>query len=219
MRTAEGSVDLHSHLFMHEGMGVLMRGAFDDPARSMNWNTRLQTRISKENLEKSKLRIVVVSYYAHPILKLGNVRESILRQIEMTENFVKENPNWVIASSSSEARAALKVGKHVFVFSLETARGTLDISEDRKLFLDEKKISIVTPFHLSPDRYGSPSLYYRVGIVNTPIEWFQSWSQDLVDRNGINVNPSGVWGEGRKLIAELVGRKVWIDFLHAFDRA
>lgn len=216
---AVASIDLHTHLFMHEGMGPLMRGGFDDRAGAEDWTTRVKTRISRESLGSSGLRIVVISYYAHPIIQMGKVRESILRQIQETERFAKANPDWVIAANAVDARKALKAGKRVLVLSLETAKGTLDTPEDRKLFIDEKKISIVTPFHLSPDRNGSPALMYKAGILNAPWEWLKSWIQDHVDRDGITLNVDGVWSAGRALVEDLVSKKVWIDLSHAPDRA
>ncbi len=197
-----------------------MRAGFDDRTRSESWKSRTRTRITSDNLDSSQLKVIVVSLYAHPIIRWGDkFQVSILKQIERLEDYVRDHPKWIIASTAGEARAALKQGKRVFILSLETAKGTLDSEEDRRIFIDQKKIAIVTPFHLSPDRYGSPALYSHIAILNTPWEWFKSWTQDHKDKNGNYVNFGGVTDAGRDLVRDLVKRKVWIDLAHSTDRA
>jgi microsomal dipeptidase-like Zn-dependent dipeptidase len=215
------SIDLHSHVFMKDGMSFLLRGDFDEPTRSKDARSFLSTKFTRESLEPSGLRLVVVSIYAHPILKWGSQKESLLREVSRLEEFVAKNPKWVIASEPWEARAALATGKKVFVLSLETAADIVETKADQDLFIDEKKIRIVTFMHLSPDRLGrGVSLWPGIGIFNAPLENIEAWITKARDAvTGVYVNPYGLSDYGKTVLESLVKRRVWIDLAHASDRA
>ncbi len=206
---------------MKDGVGPILRGDIDEAPLAGGPNSRLSTKFTKSSLDASGLKLIVLSFYAHPILTLGAVRESLVRQIESAERFVAENPGWVIASEPSEARTALGAGKRVFVLSIETAGGVLETEEDRALFVDRKKVRIVTFMHLSPDRLGrGVALWPGAGVLNSPLENLQAWISKSTDPvSGAYVNPHGLSAFGKTTLEALVKNRVWIDLAHASDRA
>jgi microsomal dipeptidase-like Zn-dependent dipeptidase len=219
---------------MKDGNPVLVRGRFDEPTRSDSPRDRLQSKMTRASLDPSGLRLVVVSFYAHPVLARFSgsvaqaldpsrnvVRESLLRQIGGAERFVAENPGWVVASEPRTARAALAAGKRVLVYSIETAEGAFDTEEDRRIFIDEKKVGIVTFMHLSPDRLGrGVALMPGAAFLNAPIEWISAWMGKTTDsRTGAYLNAYGLSAFGKTVLEELVKRRVWIDLAHASDQA
>lgn len=219
--TFASTIDLHSHLFMQDGMGPLLWGDFDEPAKANSASSRFRTKMTRESLDASGLKVIVVAFYAHPVLTRGSVRDSLLRQIAQAEQFVSENPDWVVAGEPSEARFALAAGKRVFVFSVETAAGAFENEADRDLFIDEKKIRIVTFMHLSPDRLGrGVALWPGLGVMNCPLEVIEAWTTQNKDPvTGAYLNPYGLTSFGKSVLEDLVRRKVWIDLAHSSDRA
>lgn len=219
--TFASTIDLHSHLFMKDGVGPLLRGKFDEPAKATSATSRFSTKMTRESLDASGLKLIVVSFYAHPVLTRGSVRDSLLRQITQAEQFVSEHPSWVIAGEPAEARSALTAGKRVFVFSVETAAGAFETEEDRDLFIREKKIRIVTLMHLSPDRLGrGVALWPGPGVLNAPLEVIESWlTQNTDPVTDAYVNPYGLSTFGKSVLENLVRRGVWIDLAHSSDRA
>jgi microsomal dipeptidase-like Zn-dependent dipeptidase len=212
---------------------VLVRGKFDEKTRSSSAGDRLKSKMTRSSLDPSGLRVVVVSFYAHPVLarlsgSFGQafassrdvVRASLLRQIAAAEKFVAENPEWVIAAEPKEARAALAAGKRVLIYSVETAEGAFDTEEDRRLFVDEKKVGIVTFMHLSPDRLGrGVALMPGPAFLNAPIEWIGAWVRKTTDPiTGAYVNANGLSEFGKTVLDELVKRRVWIDLSHSSDQ-
>jgi microsomal dipeptidase-like Zn-dependent dipeptidase len=226
-------LDLHSHLWIRDGARGIVRGMFDEPTRSSSAGDRLKSKMTRSSLDPSGLRVVVVSFYAHPVLarlsgSFGQafassravVRASLLRQIAEAEKFVAENPGWVVATEPAEARAALAAGKRVLVYSVETAEGAFDTEEDRRVFVDEKKIAIVTFMHLSPDRLGrGVALMPGPAWLNAPIEWLGAWIRKTTDPiTGAYVNANGLSAFGKTVLEELVKRRVWIDLSHSSDQ-
>jgi microsomal dipeptidase-like Zn-dependent dipeptidase len=227
-------IDLHAHLFMQEGMTFLLRGDFDEPAKAGSWTSMVSTKMTRDSLDPSGLRLVVVSLYAHPILSrfTGSpkewfsgtrepVKESLLRQIDQAERFVAGHPSWVIASEPTEARAALAAGKRVIVLSIETVEGALDDEAGRKLFVDEKRVRIATFLHLTPDRLGrGVALIPKLGMLSAPLEWISAWLGRTNDpATGAYVNAHGLSPFGKATLEALARRKVWIDLAHASDQA
>ncbi|MBC7386219.1 MAG: membrane dipeptidase [Cryobacterium sp.] len=215
------SIDLHSHLFMQEGVGPLLKGRFEDPAGAADSSSRFRTKMTKASLDASGLRLIVLSFYAHPVLTLGRVKEALVSEIADAEKFVAANPSWVIASEPKEARAALAAGKRVFVFSIETAGGVLESDEDQEFFITRKKVRLVTFMHLSPDALGrGVALWPGVGFFNAPLEYFQAWWKRSKDGStDAWVNPYGLSDKGKRVLSQLVKRHVWIDLAHASDHA
>lgn len=215
------SIDLHSHLFMKPGVGPLLRGDFDQPTKAKSPKNRYRTKMTGSSLDPSGLRLIVVSFYAHPILGWGKTQDALLREIAQLEAFVAENPDWVIAAEPSEARTALAAGKRVFVLSIETAGGILETKADQDLFIEQKKIRIVTFMHLSPDALGrGVALWPGVGIFNAPLEVIQAWFSRSVDpETGAYVNPYGLSAHGKVVLEDLAKRRVWIDHSHSSDQA
>lgn len=215
------SLDLHNHLFMKDGVGPLLQGRFDEPTGAADADSRFRTKMTRASLDASGLKLIVVSFYAHPVLTLGATRERLLGQIAEAEAFVKQNSDWVIAGEPAEARAALAAGKRVFVFSIETAAGLVETAADQDLFIGEKKIRIVTFMHLSPDALGrGVSLYPGAGFFNSPIEFIRAWISGNKDpETGAYLNPYGLSDHGKTVLRDLVQRRVWIDLAHSSDRA
>jgi hypothetical protein len=148
------TVDLHSHLFMKPGLGLLFNGSFFGPLKARGWKSRFGQQINEETLQKSQIGLMVVALYANPIFT-WTPRAAIREEIRQAELFVSRHPNeWVIARSAAQARAAINEGKRVLVLSLERASWILETEADLKEFVDEKGIRIVTLMHLIDDRFG-----------------------------------------------------------------
>ena len=61
-------VDLHSHLWMKDGVSFLLRGEFHEPVKSGSASSRAGTKMTRDSLDASGLKLIVVSLYAHPVL-------------------------------------------------------------------------------------------------------------------------------------------------------
>ena len=123
-----GTVDLHAHLFMSEGLGWLFRGSFDGVVAT-SWADRLSSKADAVTLEASGNSVVVVSLFAHPAYVL-DLRASIRRQVARARQFVRDHKGWVIARSAYDAKRQLARQKKVLVLSLEGAAGVLESRED-----------------------------------------------------------------------------------------
>ena len=212
------SVELHAHLFMKEGMSWLFRGDFEGPIRAHSWTDKLSSQTNAETLDDSGIGILVVSLYAHPFLTFS-LRDSIRRQIKLTEVFVKQHPNWIIARSSLEAHRALSQGKRILILSLEGASGILETEEDLKEFVDRDGLRIVTLLHLTDDEYGGVAFLRGFRAMASPLAWTTQLFHPLYspDDEGIQINRKGLTDRGFKLAQALLKRGIWIDLAHSSD--
>ena len=208
-------VDLHAHLFMHEGVGLSWMGSFTGPIRSEHWQDRLHSKVNAEALELSGSQLVAVALYSHPLF-LGSERNSIRRQIATAEAFVVSHPDWVIARSLPEARQAKAAGKKILIFTLEGADGILESEADLKEFIDEQGIRIVTPLHFIDDQFGGAALMPPKNAFVNPFAWIRSFFRDK-DVEGARLNDRGLTSRGEWLIRALLARGVWIDLSHSSD--
>jgi len=209
-------LDLHNHLFIDEGIpGFLYKGCFSCPIQTTSYSDLFKSKANKETLESSGLDIVVASLYAHP-LGVWDMRDSIRRQITLAKDFVNQSPGWVLARRSSEARRAILSGKRVLVLALDVASGILETKEDFEEFLVREPIAIVTPLHFIDDQFGGAALMRSFYSLVNPLSALSSWWSPTI-LEGVSINKNGLTNAGRKLIAELVARKVWIDLTHASD--
>lgn len=210
-------LDTHVHLFLDEGlMSWFYHGCFNCPLKATSWNDKFFSKANAETLENSGLRVVVASFYAHP-LKFGTLRDSIRRQISLAENFVStHHDEWVIAEDANQARAALKSGKRVMVFSLEGASGILEGEEDFREFIDQKKIRIVTLLHLTDDHLGGAAFLKGIQLFANPWAWFKSFFAPFSGEK-VRTNSRSLTDEGVGVASELIKRKVWIDLTHSSD--
>jgi microsomal dipeptidase-like Zn-dependent dipeptidase len=210
-------VDLHAHLFFHEGVGIAWWGSFTGPIRSESWRDRLKSKVNREDLIASDAKIVVVALYGHSAF-LGGARASIRRQILEAETFVHEmQPDWVIARSPQQARQALAQGRRILIFSLEGADEILETDADIQEFIQERGIRIVTPMHFAQDQFGGAALMPGFAGLASPTAWFQSWFRPLGEGQ-VRVSQQGMSERARWLIKSLLARGVWIDLSHASDR-
>ena len=201
-------------------MGIGVQGDFSDPPRSATFRDTTKSKVTLANLNASGLRIVVLSLYAHPWLnRQRSVKGSIDRQIDRAERFILENPEWVIAGSAVEARTAVAQKRKVLILSLETSAGVLDSVEDRRHFIDQRRVRIVTFLHLSPDANGSPALLRGWGMAAAPLEWIRSFFGSDHSDDGVFRNVGGLTPAGVVVLKDLVARRVWIDLAHASDRS
>ncbi|MBI2520404.1 MAG: membrane dipeptidase [Bdellovibrio sp.] len=214
-------IELHSHAFMNEGMGVLFRGDFHHPLCAHSWRCMLSSKINAESLDKSGVRIFVAALYAHPalVLKPGSswrdsVKESLRRQIKQAYDFVAKHPNWILAKNAREAQHAYNAGKKVFILSLEGSHGMFETSQDFVEFIDQAGIAIVTPIHLINNACGGAAYLrgFRKSIFTLKNFYFE-W------RNGARMNPMGLTPEGKDLIVRLMAKGVWIDLTHMSDKS
>jgi microsomal dipeptidase-like Zn-dependent dipeptidase len=203
---------------MKEGMGWLFRGKFNGPLMSDSWKTRFSSQINPESLEASGLDIVVAALYAHPLFTLS-LKDSIRRQIEQAQTFVKDHPEWVIATTPEDAKKSISEGKRVMILALEGADGILDSEEDLKEFIDRLGIRIVAPLHLTDDSLGGVAFLRGYRVLSSPIAFVKSLFQPVHDSLGVKLNPDGLSEKGKKLVEALISRKVWIDLAHSSDSA
>ncbi len=211
-------VDLHAHLFFHEGVGVSWFGSFDGPLRAQSWRDRLRSKVNAPELEASRAALVGVALYCHPLFR-GSQRDSLRRQIRAAESFVTErSESWALVRSPEEAEKAYSQGKQSLLLTLEGAQGVLETEADFEEFIDRAGIRIVTPFHFLDDAFGGAALLPGWGGLLNPWAWLKS---GLGPRGaeGVRVNPRGLTERGRQLVQGLLRRGVWIDFSHASDRA
>jgi microsomal dipeptidase-like Zn-dependent dipeptidase len=210
-------VDLHSHLFMKEGLGWGFRGSFDDKAlRASSWKDRFSNSVNEEELNQSGLALAVEALYVHPATTTS-LKDSIRAQIAHARTFVARNPAWILACSAADAREAVKAGKRVLVLSLEGASGILDDDADLDEFIDRGCIRIVTLLHMTDDRYGGAALMGSYNRLGNPLEVLRQLFGANRDDSGIRVNTRGLSEEGERLVRKLMERNVWIDLSHASD--
>ena len=208
-------IDLHSHPFMKHGIGPLFQGSFFSEAKSKSYKTLLKSNLTEQTLLESKIDILVVALYTHPILSLfsGGPKKAIDKQISEAEEFIKRNPNWIIARSADEARQALESKQRVLVLSLEGAEHVLETEEDLNYFINERGISIVTPVHLSDTHFGGAA--YMRGFRKSFLNLSKIFSP--LRSEGVKINFKGMTKKGRWLLKELIKRNVWIDLTHGSD--
>jgi membrane dipeptidase len=210
-----GGVDLHSHLSMKPALGPLFRGEIDAPLQADSWRDRLSSNVNGEALDASGLSVVVAALFSHAVLG-GDMRDQVREQIAEIQAFVRTHPRWAIVRDAAEARAHLAAGGRVIVLSLEGASGVLESEEDLVEFVDRLGIRMVTPLHLVDDRYGGAATMHGFQYLSNPLGVA---ARLLEIHEGIEKNPRGLAPLGRRLVAELLARGVWIDFTHASDAA
>ena len=211
----EGGVDLHAHVSMKPALGCLFSGHIEGPLEADSWDDRLSSKLNAATLSASGLSVVVVALFAHPVLG-GDMRAQVREQIEEVEAFTRAHPRWAIARDAAQARALLSAGRRVLVLSLEGASGVLESEEDLVEFVDRRGIRVVTPLHLVDDRYGGVATLGGSSYLGNPL----GVAARLFDaQGGIERGARGLTPLGRRLIAELLARGVWIDLTHASDAA
>lgn len=218
VKANDDGVELHAHLFMKEGMSWMFDGDFFGPLRARSWTDRFSSQANPEAMERSQLKIVVAALYAHPLFSLS-LRDSVRRQIELARRFVRENPSWVLATDPKAAAEDLAAGKRLLVLSLEGASGVLENEDDLKEFIDRGGIRIVTPLHLTDDRFGGVAFLRSWMALANPMALLRQLLGSTHDDDGVMVNDRGLTDEGRWLARELIKRHVWIDLAHASDRS
>lgn len=208
-------IDLHSHPFMKHGVGPIFNGSFFSPTTSKNYKTLLKSNLNEETLIESDIDILVVALYTHPVLALfnGGAKKAIDRQIDEAHEFIRRNPNWIIATDALQATEALNAGKRVLVLSLEGAEHVLETKEDLDYFINQRGISIVTPIHLNDTHFGGAA--YMRGFRKTFLGLTKIISP--LKSEGVKINFKGMTKKGAWLLDELIQRQVWIDLTHGSD--
>jgi microsomal dipeptidase-like Zn-dependent dipeptidase len=210
-------VDLHVHLFMEKGLGILFQGEFNGPLRSDDWSDRFSSQANPATLNASSLGLVIASLYAHPVFAPDR-KGSIRAQIAEARAFVASNPDWYLATSAPQAAAAHQAGKKVLVLSLEGASGILDSEEDLREFIDNGGIRIVTFAHLADDKMTGAAMmggYQNLGNPRGLIAALPNKRGEY----GELLNPHGLTPRGRQMVRALLARGVWIDLSHSPDSA
>lgn len=211
----EGGVDLHAHVSMKPALGCLFHGELEGPLTADSWDDRLSSKLNAAALSASGLSVVVVALFAHPVLG-GDMRAQVREQIAEVEAFARANPQWAIARDAAQARGLLEAGRRVLVLSLEGASGVIESEEDLIEFVDQRGIRIVTPLHLVDDRYGGVASLAGTSYLANPL----GVAARLFDAKGpIDRGARGLTPLGRRLLASLMARGVWIDLTHAADAA
>lgn len=210
------TLELHAHLFMKEGMGVMAKGGFNGPLEASDWTSRFGNQANPEALERSEIGIVVAALYAHPLFT-WSLRASIRRQIAIAEGFVARHPNWIIARDARQAREALTQGRRVMILALEGASGILEDEADLKEFIDEKGVRIVNLLHLTDDHFGGVAFEPGFMMLSSPWAMVSQALRPHRDPDGVRINANGLTADGREMAAELLKRHVWLDLAHASD--
>lgn len=212
------TLELHSHLFMKEGMGWLATGDFEGPLEAKDWKSLFGSQANPDSLERSEIGLVVATLYAHPLLTM-RLKDSIRNQIVQAERFVQSHPGWIIARNAAQARLALDGGKRVLVLALEGASGIIEDERDLREFVDAKGIRIVTLLHLTDDRFGGVAFLAGIKALASPWAWLTQSLSPTRDASGVRINGNGLSDEGRAMTEALLRRHVWIDLAHASDRS
>ncbi len=213
-------VDLHSHLFMNEGLTWIFRGDFfDEHLSATSWRNLFSSQANPKTLNDSDIKIMVASLYAaHPLLTPWGLREAVRRQIAQAERFVRENPEWILAKTPQATEQALKEGKRALILSLEGASGILETDQDLEEFFN-RGIRIVTLLHLKDDPLGGCALVGGcIGALINFGPWLRSqklWS----DGKLMKANPQGLTKDGIAFAKKLIQKKIWIDLSHASEES
>ena len=228
MPQAQAQLDLHAHLDMKPGMGPGLIGDFTSPIKVQQWDSRLKTKASMFSLTSDRApQLIVMSLYGHPWLSRpfhfefeNNVKAALEQEYLNIVHFVTEHSKtWSIAKSAKEARDALQNKKHVIVLSIEGAFGAFETEEDYLKWIDERGVAIVTPFHLTEDRFGGTAfMHWKVAFFNTPLSFLESvFMTGGTCLRSFCKSPMGIKPDGRTLTQNLMTHKVWIDLSHAND--
>jgi microsomal dipeptidase-like Zn-dependent dipeptidase len=225
--SARAQVDLHAHLLMKTGMGPALIGGNHAPPTARSPESRLPSRASLLSLEEETApRVVVVSLYAHPWLsrpllpgREENVARALLEEYRQLADFIHlHSERLVLVRHAAEAELALKAGKRAVVLSIEGAFGAIREENDLDRWI-ERGLSVLTPFHLTEDRFGGVALMRPVAaLFNTPF----SFLERLITSGGsclktLCKSPLGLTEEGRTLLKKLIEKQIWIDLAHAND--
>lgn len=213
---ASAEVDLHVHLTMKEGMSWLLRGDAHAPLRAESWKDRFSTRANFESMDRSGLKVVVATLFAHP-WATSDLRQALRREHESIVAYTKENPQWRIVRSASELRETLALSKRAIVLSLEGASHVLETEADLREWYDERGLRIVTYLHLTGDRLGGVSIV-KQGL-NTPGGALFSLLTASRTAEDIRTNPLGLSRRGLAWAERLIQKGFWLDLAHASDQS
>lgn len=218
LRSWAGTVELHAHLFMNDGMTWGFRGDFDGPLKAKDWRQKLSSQANPETAFASGIDIMVVTLYANALFTT-NLKNSIRRQIVRVRQFVADHPEWSLVKTPMEAREALAQGRRAMILALEGASGILETEEDLREFVDDGGIQIVTFLHLMDDSLGGVALMRGLKSLACPQGILRQKISGRVDENSVPLNPKGLTEKGRGLAQALIRRGVWIDLNHSSDAA
>lgn len=233
---AYGQIDLHAHLDMKPGLGILLQGSFSEAPRANHWSDRIHTKVSASLLaaltKETRPKLIVATLYGHPYLgysfardglrfnRKNNVRNGVEAEYRNLSAFVRDHSaDFAFAKNAGEARAILKQGKTVIVLSLEGAWGTLDSTQDIHRWVDERGLAIVTPVHLTPDELGGNALMSAFwSLANSTMDFLRS----VIATRGDCLKTyckslEGLSAKGNQIVDELMYRNVWLDLAHAND--
>ena len=213
---ARAEVDLHVHLTMKEGMSWLLQGDATTPLRADSWKDRFSTRANFESMDRSGLKVVVATLFAHP-WATSDLRQGLRREHESIIAFTRAHPHWQIVRSPSELRETLASGRRAIVLSLEGASHVLETEADLTEWYDERGLRIVTYLHLTGDRLGGVSIV-KQGI-NTPLGALLSLFSSKSADEDIRTNPLGLTARGRAWAERLIQKGFWLDLAHSSDQS
>ena len=223
-------LDLHGHYDLKPGIGPLLTGDFYRPALSRKWTARRATKASALTLlSLKKPSLLVLSFYAHPLLSFFEIshregspedwmRQALDLEYAHVSEFARTHANrFEIAKNAAQAEKILAQGKTALILSIEGADGILETEQDLKLWIDERGVAMVTPFHLTEDHLGGTALMPGIlGFANSPLDFIKSaWISGGSCLKNFCRSTMGIKPDGRILIERLMNRKVWIDLAHA----
>lgn len=224
---SHAQLDLHAHLDLKPGVGMILRGDFNSPPYASSWESKHSTKATSHSLTAFESPpLIVMSFYGHPFFSnplrfdwKQNVQDANELQYQHLVEFVRTHPLFAIAKTPTEAENLISDKRIPIVLSIEGAYGTLETEDDIRKWVDERGVAIVTPFHLSEDHFGGVAMMHALyGLANTPIEYLKSLL--LTGFSCVSTyckSAIGMTGDGRVLIDSLFKHKVWIDLAHAND--
>ena len=211
----EASVEAHAHLFMSKGLTWLFRGDFDGPLRAKGWNDRFGSQANPETVERSKIAVLVIAVYAHPLFSLS-LRDSIRDQLDGADHFVATHPNWIIARSATEARQALSQGKRVIILAIEGASKILENDADIAEFINRRGVRIVNLLHFTDDEFGGVAFLRGFRALASPLAWLRQIFR-APGADGVILNDEGLTERGKQFAQTLINHGVWLDLAHSSD--
>jgi len=231
---ASAQIDLHAHLHMKPGMGIMIRGSFDQLPPANRWSDRFQMRASAKSLaelsDPLRPKLIIMSLYGHPYFAYSfsrdgfhfnrkiNARNAVEQEYLEFKTFIDQHADhFQIARNALEARTIIKSGKTAIVLSLEGAWGHLESADDLNKWINERGLAIVTPVHLTPDELGGNALMSTIiSLANSTFDFIASvWQSRGSCLKKFCKSTEGFSPAGEKLVDELMKRKVWLDFSHA----
>lgn len=203
-------MDTHAHLSMKPGLGWVFSGVPWDPEHPPHWSYRFSEKMAVEAVQKSELKLIVVSLYANPMFTFpGSAREATWEEIKQTEELIARYPDvFALATTSLQARRIIAAGKIALVYHLEAGEWAMRTPEDVAA-LYRAGVRAVNPVHLYDSWIGASDLQGSERFIINPPGY--GHSRVVGDHRE---NRYGLTEDGKNLLRTLVQYGYLIDISH-----